>query len=102
MIKFALDVFLFWLIAQLAEGEGFEPSGPLQVHLISSQARSTTLPSLRAQYREVAALTKGPLDSFLGLHEAVHSKAYSLLLLPGLSMPYAVLRGSLSPHGVVR
>ena len=33
--------------ALLAEREGFEPSIPLRVYMISSHARSTTLPPLR-------------------------------------------------------
>jgi hypothetical protein len=33
--------------AEVAEREGFEPPEPLRAHLISSQARSTTLPPLR-------------------------------------------------------
>ena len=31
----------------MAEREGFEPSIPFQVYMISSHARSTTLPPLR-------------------------------------------------------
>jgi hypothetical protein len=31
----------------MAEGEGFEPSVPLRVRLLSKQVHSTTLPPLR-------------------------------------------------------
>ena len=34
--------------SRMAEGVGFEPTRPVKVYLISSQARSTALPSLRS------------------------------------------------------
>ena len=37
------------LPVDLAEREGFEPSVPLTVRLISSQVHSTTLPPLRTE-----------------------------------------------------
>jgi len=38
----------------MAEREGFEPSEPLRVHMISNHAHSTTLPPLRKSLKSVA------------------------------------------------
>ena len=45
----------------MAEREGFEPSVPLQVHMISNHAHSTTLPPLRVSETRVIRGSKGKI-----------------------------------------
>jgi hypothetical protein len=45
----------------MAEREGFEPSEPLRIHMISNHAHSTTLPPLRMPETRVIRESKGKI-----------------------------------------
>jgi hypothetical protein len=47
----------------MAEREGFEPSVPLRVHVISNHAHSTTLPPLRVPDHWAVRRAKGQSKS---------------------------------------
>jgi hypothetical protein len=46
---------------KMAEREGFEPSEPLRIHMISNHAHSTTLPPLRVVETRVIRRSKGKI-----------------------------------------
>ncbi len=61
----------------MAEREGFEPTVPLRVHLISSQARSTGLRHLSDSAEAIAGLRGGASDEVRRLSAVCSGRGYS-------------------------
>lgn len=89
----------------MAVGVGFEPTVPAKVHLISSQARSSTpaphrlttitiseiIPREKPALKENRLFSKCKIGLFLFTHDAIHGRAaYGTLALHGIPSAFHV------------